>query len=45
MPAAIWPRSAREAYGREGRTILTRRPPVHGQDWNDVLVASTMAAA
>ena len=36
---------ARLAYEREGRVILIRRPSLDGQDWNDVLVASTMAAA
>jgi putative DNA primase/helicase len=28
---------AREAYAVEGRRIVTRRPEVDGQDWNDVL--------
>ena len=30
---------ARAAYAREGRTILTHRPPQPGTDFNDVLVA------
>ncbi|WP_408591311.1 toprim domain-containing protein [Novosphingobium sp.] len=30
---------ARAAYSREGRTILTHRPPQPGTDFNDVLVA------
>lgn len=28
---------ARNAYGRENRTILTRRPRTPGSDWNDAL--------
>ena len=28
---------AREAYALEGRRIVTRRPTIDGQDWNDVL--------
>lgn len=36
---------ARRAHTREGREILTRRPPMDGQDWNDVLMASRSNAA
>jgi hypothetical protein len=32
-------RRAREAYAREGRTIVTHRPEQPGADWNDVLMA------
>ena len=28
---------AREAYARDGRTILTHRPDIDGADWNDIL--------
>lgn len=33
---------ARAAYAREGRTILTHRPPQPGTDFNDVLMAGQM---
>ena len=29
----------RAAHARDGRAIITRRPAVEGQDWNDVLIA------
>ena len=29
----------RAAYARDGRIIVTQRPAIEGQDWNDVLVA------
>lgn len=31
----------RAAHVREGRVILTQRPAIRGQDWNDVLTASS----
>lgn len=31
----------RAAHAREGRVILTQRPGIEGQDWNDVLAASS----
>ena len=36
---------AREAYAREGRHIVTRRPGRVGQDWNDVLQERHRASA
>ena len=36
---------ARESYAHEGRRIVTRRPTIDGQDWNDVLVARRAGAA
>ena len=30
---------AHESYAYDGRRIVTRRPAIDGQDWNDVLVA------
>jgi len=36
---------ALEAYAREGRRIVTRPPPRHGDDWNDELVRRIRAAA
>ena len=35
---------AREAYACEGRLIVTRRPELTGDDWNDVLMRSVRAA-
>ena len=32
---------SRVAHVREGRLILTQRPAIEGQDWNDVLAASS----
>jgi len=34
---------AREAYACEGRLIVTRRPELTGDDWNDVLMRSVQA--
>ena len=34
---------AREAYACEGRLIVTRRPELTGDDWNDVLMRSVRA--
>ena len=31
----------RAAHARKGRVILTQRPAIEGQDWNDVLAASS----
>ena len=31
----------RAAYARDGRIIVTKRPAVEGQDWNDVLAAQS----
>src|SRR3546814_4859600 len=31
---------AREAYACEGRLIISRRPELAGDDWNDVLMRS-----
>lgn len=36
---------ALEAHVREGRRIVTRPPPRHGDDWNDELVRRIRAAA
>lgn len=36
---------AREIYARAGRRIVTRRPAIDGQDWNDVLNARRAALA
>lgn len=36
---------AREAYAREGRRIVTRRPKRFGRDWNDVLQERPRATA
>ncbi len=36
---ALAEKRARAAYAREGRTILTHRPPQPGTDFNDVLMA------
>ena len=36
---------ARESYASEGRRIVTRRPLIDGQDWNDVLVARRTVVA
>ena len=35
----------RAAHKREGRIILTRRPQVDGQDWNDVLASRRLVPA
>jgi hypothetical protein len=35
---------ARKAYACEGRLIVTRRPELTGDDWNDVLMRSVRAA-
>ena len=31
----------RAAYARDGRIIVTQRPAIQGQDWNDVLTAQS----
>lgn len=36
---------AREAYEREGRRIVTRRPERPGEDWNDVLMRRLSVSA
>ncbi len=36
---------ALEAHAREGRRIVTRPPPRHGDDWNDELVRRIRAVA
>ena len=38
-------RRARDAYSRDSRTIVTRRPEQNGTDWNDFLVAANRTAA
>lgn len=36
-------RRARAAHAADRRKILTHRPPIDGQDWNDVLIATASA--